>query len=265
MSEPRVLVAVADHVATVTLNRPEKRNGLDGPFFAAIVEAALRVRDDASVRCVVLRGAGKSFCAGLDWGFFLAASPEDRDALLARTPESPANLAQRIAWIWQEIQVPVIAAVQGAAFGGGLQLALGADIRLLGRDAQLGVLEIDYGLVPDMGATQTLLRLVRPDVALELSCTGRRVAAEEAVALGLGTRVEDDPWAATDALAHEIASKSPNAIRAMKRLYRRASRLSTADALLLETEEQLALLGTKNQMAAAMGVLTKQKPVFEDG
>lgn len=265
MSEPeRVLVTVRDHVAHVVLNRPDKRNGLDLGMFEGIVAAGEKVAADPSVRAVVLRGEGKAFCAGLDWQAFMAADDDTRQRLLARGAASPANVAQRVGWIWQELAVPVICAVHGAAFGGGLQIALGADVRLLGPEAQLSVMEIKYGLVPDMSATQTLLSLVRPDVARELTFTGRIVGADEAVALGLGTRLSPDPVAAATELAEQIAQKSPHAIRAIKRLYRAAPRLSVKDAFVMETDEQLALLGSPNQMEAVMAVLEKRTPTFTD-
>lgn len=260
----RVLVHVDGHVAHVVLNRPDKRNGLDLPMFEGILAAAAKVASDPKVRAVVLRGEGKAFSAGLDWQAFMSADEATRDRLLARTEISPANVAQRVGWVWQELPVPVVCAVHGAAFGGGLQIALGADLRILGPEAQMSVMEIKYGLVPDMSATQTLLRLVRPDVARELTFTGRIVGAEEAVALGLGTRVAPDPVAAATALATEIATKSPHAIRAIKRLYQAAPRLSVRDAFELETDEQLRLLGSANQMEAVMAVMGKREPTFAD-
>jgi enoyl-CoA hydratase/carnithine racemase len=186
-------------------------------------------------------------------------------ALLARDEaKSPANLAQRVAWIWAECPVPVVAAVHGAAFGGGLQIALGADIRLVAPDAQLSVMEIRYGLVPDMTASRTLLAVVRPDVAKELTFTGRVVGAEEAVRIGLATRVETDPRAAALELARTIAAQSPHAVRAAKRLLDTAPSLSTPDRFLLETELQLSLLGSPNQLEAVTAVMTRRAPTFVD-
>jgi enoyl-CoA hydratase/carnithine racemase len=263
-NESRVRVRIEDHVAEVVLNRPDKRNGLDLAMFEGIVAAAEQIRGDLGVRAVVLRGEGKAFCAGLDWQFFMTADESARARMLERGASSPANLAQRVGWIWQELPVPVICAVHGAAFGGGLQIALGADIRLLGPEAQLSVMEIKYGLVPDMSATQTLLKLVRPDVAKELTFTGRIVGPEEAVKLGLGTRVVADPVAEALALAKEIAKKSPQAIRAIKKLFNAAPSLDVRAAFALETDEQLLLLGSPNQMEAAMAVMQKREPSFED-
>lgn len=258
----RVLVTLDRGVARVSLHRPDKRNGLDLEMFEGLLVAGERVASERGVRAVVLSGEGKAFCAGLDWAAFLAAGPAVRDRLLDRAPGRPGNLAQRICWIWQEIPVPVIAAVHGVAFGGGLQLALGADIRIVAPDARLSVMEIRYGLVPDMGITKTLLGLVRPDVARELTFTGRIVGGEEAVRLGLCTRVADDPLAEALALAREIAARSPEAIRAAKKLYQEAAGRDTAAAFELETATQITLLGTPEQMEAAMATLERREPVF---
>ena len=221
-STDRVLVSVTDHVATVTLNRPDKRNGLDLAMFEGIVGVGEALAKDASVRAVVLEGAGKMFCAGLDWGAFLAMGDQAGPKLLARDAASPANVAQRVGWIWQELPVPVIASLHGAALGGGFQIALGADVRIAHPDTQLSVMEIKYGLIPDMSITQTLLRLARPDVVSELLYTGRVLTAAEGAPLGLVTRLSDDPREAAHTLAREIAKKSPHALRAGKQLLRGA-------------------------------------------
>jgi enoyl-CoA hydratase/carnithine racemase len=263
MTEERVLLDVTDHVATVTLNRADKRNGLDLAMFEGIVAAGERIAADKSVRAVVLQGAGKVFCAGLDWGAFLAAGDAGQ-RLLARPEGSPANIAQRVGWIWQELEVPVICSLHGVAFGGGLQIALGADLRIAHPETQLSVMEIKYGLVPDMSASQTLFRLVRPDVAAELLYTGRVVLAPEAQSLGLVTRLAEDPHAAALALAREIASKSPHAIRADKKLLRGALGMGPKESFLLETELQLGLLGTANQMEAVQAVMTRREASFAD-
>ena len=209
MSE-RVRVTLADGVADVRLNRPEKLNALDPPMFEGLVETGRALAVDPSVRAVVLSGEGRGFCAGLDFASFMAlgSATAARGCSRARSG-SPVNFAQRAAWVWTEVPVPVIAAVHGVAYGGGLQIALAADVRLVAPDAQLSVMEIKWGLIPDMSGTQTLRHLVRLDVAKELTFTGRVVSGREAVELGLATRVADDPRAAALALAREIAGKSP--------------------------------------------------------
>ncbi len=259
----RVVVDIADHVAHVRLNRPDKRNGVDLPMFDALVAMGERLAGERSVRAVVLSGEGASFCAGLDFVAFMS-DPQASQRLLMRTDASPANLAQRACWIWTELPVPVIAAIKGAAFGAGLQLALACDLRLVADDAKLSVMEIRYGLVPDMTASKTLLRLVRPDLARELVYTGRVVEAAEAVAIGLATRRCDDPVADALALARTIAEKSPAAIRACKRLCDEAPELDVAAAFRRETELQLALLGTRDQLEAVSAAMSKRPPVFDD-
>jgi enoyl-CoA hydratase/carnithine racemase len=262
---PRVVTSIEDHVAHVRLNRPEKRNGLDLAMFEALIDAGERIARDPSVRAVVLSGEGKAFCAGLDWMAFLAMGQEAGAKLLARDlAKSPANVAQRMCWIWTEVPVPVIAAVHGAAVGGGLQLALACDVRIVAPDAQLSVMEVRYGLVPDMSASKTLLRLVRHDLAKELVYTGRTVGAEEAVRIGLATRVAEDPLAAATELARTIAAQSPHAVRAGKKLCDEAPERSVEDAFRLETELQIPLLGSPNQMEAVQAVMGKRAPRFID-
>lgn len=261
--EDRVIVERDGAVAHVKMNRPSKRNGLDLAMFEGLIETGEKLREDRSLRAVVLSGEGKAFCAGLDFMSFMS-SPEVGKKLLERPEGSPANLAQRCAWVWRELPVPVICAVHGQAFGGGLQIALATDIRLVRPDAQLSVMEIRWGLIPDMSMSQTLLGLVPPDVAKELTWTGRVVSGEEAHALGLATRVCDDPVADALAMARTIAGKSPHAIQAAKRLIDEAPKMSVAEALAFETELQLPLLGSPNQMEAVQANFAKREPSFRD-
>jgi enoyl-CoA hydratase/carnithine racemase len=194
----------------------------------------------------VLCGEGPSFCSGLDTASFGNLSTD----LLVRTDGRRANDAQRLSVDWIDLPVPVIAAIHGACFGGGLQIALGADIRVASPDARLSVREVRWGLVPDMGITASLPRLVRIDVAKELTYTGRIVDGREALALGLVTRLADDPRAAARELAAEIAARSPDAVRAAKRLYEAAWPAGAVDSLALESELQRDLIGEPNQLAA---------------
>ena len=263
MSEDRVRIDIADHVATVRLVRADKHNALDGAMFQAIAAAAARLRSEPGVRAVVLHGEGPSFCSGLDVASFMTG-PISAGGLLARDEGSLANLAQRVAYDWTLVPVPVIAAVHGACFGGGLQIALGADIRIAAPDARLAVMEIRWGLVPDMAITQTLPRLVGIDVAKELTFTGRILDGTQAAELGVVTRVAEDPLAAAQALAAEIAGKSPDAIRSAKRLYDEAWNAPAADALVLESELQTALMGSPNQIAAVTAGVTKEPAVYAD-
>jgi enoyl-CoA hydratase/carnithine racemase len=265
MSEPRVTVTVADHVATVTMVRGEKHNALDAHMFLGLRDAAAEVAADASVRAVVLHGEGKSFCSGLDIASFMGGdSPISMEQLVDRG-EGRSNLAQRVCTDWIDLRVPVIAAIHGNCFGGGMQIALGADIRIAAPDAKLSILEIKWGLVPDMGITQTLPRLLPIDVAKELTYTGRQVSGDEAAALGLVTRTAPDPLAAAQELAAEIASKSPSAVQDAKRLYDETWPGNDVDAaLVLETELQVGLLQSPNQLAAVTAAFTKQPGAFID-
>ncbi len=263
-TQPRVTISIESGVAEVRLNRADKRNGLDLAMFEALVDAGKQILADRRVRAVVLSGEGKAFCAGLDWAAFLASGLEVGGKLLERTAESPANLAQRACWIWAEVPVPVIAAIHGVALGGGLQLALACDIRVATPDAQLAVMEIRYGLIPDMSASKTLLQLVRPDVARELMYTGRTVSGEEAARLGLVTHLSADPLTTARELARTIAAQSPHAIRAAKALCNAAPGLDTAAAFAHETALQMPLLGSANQLEAVRAVLTRRTAEFQD-
>jgi len=259
----RVVVEIDAGVAHVRLNRPEKLNGLDVEMFQAIVAAGEQVGADTSVRAVVLSGEGRSFCAGLDFQSFMAMGQEGVRILTAERT-GPANLAQRVAWIWREIPQPVIVALQGHVYGGGLQIALGGDLRYSTADAKLSVMEINLGIIPDCGISKTLPGLVTPDIARELTYTGRIVSGEEARPLGLVTRLCADPVAAALETARTIAARNPHAIRAAKRLWNETPELDTAAAFALETELQLPLLGSSNQLKAVMAKMQRTTPEFED-
>ncbi len=278
----RVLIDIEAGVAHVTLNRPDKMNALDGAMFAAIAEAGATVAADPSVRAVVLSGAGRSFCAGLDFGSFQAMAgggggSDERDAerdaggdsggslgAIGDTGDRITHLGQQVAYTWQEVPVPVIAAVHGVALGGGIQIALGADIRIVTPDVRMSVLEVKWGLIPDMTGTWMLPKLVGLDVAKELTFTGRMVGGEEAVRLGLATRVADDPLAAARELAAEIAGKSPHAVRAAKRLLNASGSRPTAEQFAQERSEIGRLIGSPNQIEAVMAGFEKRDPTFAD-
>lgn len=251
-------------VATVTMVRSDKHNALDQAMFDGLMDAAERLAGDNSVRAVVLHGEGKSFCSGLDVASFMGGSG-GTGVLLNREDGRLANSAQRVSFDWSLVPAPVIAAIHGNCFGGGLQIALGADIRIAAPDAKLSVMEVKWGLVPDMGITQALPRLVRIDVAKELTFTGRIVSGSDAAEIGLVTRTAEDPLASAVALAEEIAGKSPDAVRAAKRLYNETWVSDDAkSALLLESELQTALIGSPNQIAAVMAGMSGEPPVFVD-
>jgi enoyl-CoA hydratase/carnithine racemase len=263
-------MTVENGVADVRLSRADKMNAIDPAMFAALVQTGEDLKSRSDVRAVVLSGEGRAFCAGLDMASMqqLAAGGRDDDPVLedpARRTEAGANVAQQACYVWREVPVPVIAAVHGVAYGGGFQLALGADIRIVTPDARLSVLEIKWGLIPDMAGMVLLRGLVRDDVARELTWTGRVVSGEEAVGLGIATRVASDPRAVAFDVATEIAGKSPTAIRAGKRLLNLArSEASARDIFRAETEEQIALIGSPNQTEAVMANFEKRAPVFAD-
>jgi enoyl-CoA hydratase/carnithine racemase len=263
MSTERVRVEVADHVAVVTLARPDKHNALDVAMFEAIGDVLERLAQERGVRAVVLHGEGPSFCSGLDIVSVMSAG-EGLQGLIERLSEDPPNWFQRVAFGWMQLPMPVIAAVHGTCFGGGLQIALAADIRIAAPDARLSVMESKWGLVPDMSISRTLPRLVRIDVAKELTYTGRVLSAAEALQLGLLTWVAGDPLAAASRLAAEIASRSPDAVRAAKRLYDQSWTEPPERSLALEAELQRELIGSPNQLAAVQAGFTKQPAEFVD-
>jgi len=264
MSEERVQIKVQDHVAEVAMVRSDKHNALDGDMFEAIAAAAERLAVEPGLRAVVLHGEGPSFCSGIDVGWLAGGQGDGFGEEAVKRDSFGANLFQRVATAWIEVPVPVIAAVHGNCLGGGLQIALGADIRITAPDAKLSIREVHWGLVPDMGITATLPRLLPLDVAKELTYTGRVLSGEEATGLGLATRTDARPLTAARALAAEIAGRSPDAVRAAKKLFESSWHSGGPDALELESELQFGLIGSPNQMAAVMAGMTKEPGEFVD-
>lgn len=262
----RVQIELIDdgRIADVRLVRGDKHNALDFAMFEALDAVSSELAENKSVRAVVLSGDGPSFCSGLDFPSFMASGKDLGEVLFGHEPGDPANLAQRVTYNWLRMPAPVIAALHGNCLGGGSQLALGADVRFAGPDLRFSVLEIKYGLIPDMGITQSLPALVPMDVAKELVWSGRIVDAEEAKELGLVTHLADDPHAAAMELAEEIASKSPDAIRHGKRLLNSAYNSTAEHSLELEEELQRKLLGSPNQIAAVTAAMTKEPAEFAD-
>ena len=261
-----------DGVVQLQLARADKMNALDPAMFDALIEAGEALRGDTAVRAVVISGRGKAFCAGLDMASFermqqgagadvLGEGAAGAD-LLART-HGISNAAQQVAMVWREVPVPVIAAVHGVAFGGGLQVALGADIRIVAPDTKLSVMEIKWGLVPDMAGMVLMRELARSDVVRELTFTGRIFSGEEALQIGFATRVSADPLAEALQMAHEIAGKSPDAIRAGKRLLNASLAQSAAELLMAESVEQKALIGSANQTEAVKANIERRAPQFK--
>jgi enoyl-CoA hydratase/carnithine racemase len=272
----RISVEMKNGVADVRLIRTDKMNALDPAMFAALVETGNRLKEDRSVRAVVLSGEGRAFCAGLDMGNFSAmASGERRPASAgnggaannlegARTAAG-SNNAQHAVLVWREIPVPVIGAIHGVAFGGGFQLAIGPDIRYVHPETKMSVMEIKWGLVPDMAGLVLMRGILRDDVARELTFSGRIFSGEEAGKLGIATKVTATPREDALALAAEIASKNPHAIRAGKRLLDLAAAGADQKAILkAETDEQVKLIGTANQVEAITANMQKRDPKFAD-
>ncbi len=266
----RVNVTISEGIADVRLVRADKMNALDAAMFQALVTTSERLAREKGLRAVVLSGEGRAFCAGLDMGRFAAMKEEGGNGIpggekrdLAVRTHGLANFPQAAVWGWRQLPVPVIAAVQGVAFGGGFQLALGADLRFLSPDARMSIMEIKWGLVPDMAGTPILASLVRADILRELTFTGRIFSAQEALDYGLATRICDDPRAAAFEVAREIAGKSPDAIRAAKRLLNNLT-VDPGPALLAESVEQMKLMGSANQLEAVRANIEKRAPRFAD-
>lgn len=258
----RVSVEYRDHIALVTLTRGDKMNALDDDMVQAIIAAGQEVAASGA-RAVVLAGEGKSFCAGLDLASFAKMGQIDpRDWLLARS-HGDTNEMQELAMVWRRVPVPVIVAMQGAAYGGGLQLALGGDIRIASRDATFSVMEMKWGIVPDLGGMVLLPKLVRSDVLRLLTYTARPISAKQAEKWGLVTSLSDDPLMDALALATEIAGKSPSGIRAAKRLIEVAEAADRAEVLLEESLEQVELIGKPDQMEVIAAQMQGRAPEFK--
>jgi enoyl-CoA hydratase/carnithine racemase len=266
----RVTLTINDGVADVRMNRPEKRNALDGAMFQALADAGERLKTEPGVRVVVLSGEGSSFCAGLDFASFQVMAGGDRSSTDNDTSPGAmkegriTHLGQQVCWVWQEIPVPVIAAVHGHALGGGIQIALGADIRIVHPDTQMSVREVHWGLVPDMTGTLMLSSLVRSDIAKELVFTARVFDGREALTLGLATTLSEAPHESAMAMAHEIAGRSPDAIRGAKGLLNGLFNEGAAQQFEQERSVIGSLIGRPNQIEAVMANFEKRPPSFTD-
>jgi enoyl-CoA hydratase/carnithine racemase len=260
MNEDRVTITLQDGVADVRLNRADKMNALDPAMFEGIERALTELRETQGLRAVVLSGEGRAFSAGLDMASMASGGASAGRTLTDRT-HGVANIFQHVAWGWRELPVPVIAAVHGIAFGGGFQIMSGADIRIVHPQARLSIMETKWGLVPDMAGIALWRTLVRDDLLRELTYTHREFSGEEALRYGFATRLAEDPHAEAMALAREIATKNPDAIRGAKRLYNAYTH--DAEALLMaESVEQAAVIRTPNQIEAVRANLEKRAPAF---
>lgn len=263
MINDRVTIAFADHVADVRLNRPDKMNALDPAMFDGIEAAIAELRAMPGLRAVVLSGEGRAFCAGLDMASMASGGAAPGRDLASRT-HGPANLVQHVAWGWRELDVPVIAALHGIAFGGGFQIASGPCIRIAHPATRLSIMEAKWGLIPDMAGMALWRTTVADDVLRELTYTAREFTAEQGVAMGFVTRLADDPHAEAMALAHEIAGRNPHAVQAAKRLINSLADGDAASILAAESEEQGVLMRSPNQVEAVMANMGKRLATFTD-
>lgn len=260
----RVSLKIENHIARVTLTRPDKLNAMDDAMIDALIAAGEEVAA-SDARVVVLSGEGGGFCAGIDLGGLQGMLGQDMEKLIMpRTHgNGTTNRWQEVPMIWHRLEIPVIAALHGSVFGAGMQLALGADIRIAAADTKLAVMEMKWGIIPDMGGFVLLPRLMRDDVMRQLIYTAEPVSAADARDYGLVTAIEEDPLAAAITLAEKIALQGPNAIRAAKRLCDAAHSLPADDMLVAEAEAQAKLLGQPEQMEVIAARFGKRAPVFE--
>ena len=269
----RVTVTISDGIADVRLDRADKRNALDPAMFDAIAKAGNDLVTNREIHAVVLSGNGNSFCAGLDFGSFQSMADSGKSDSSngnksssqnagAMQPGAITHLAQQICWVWQEVPVPVVAALQGHALGGGMQLALGADIRVAHGETQFAMREVHWGLIPDMTGTLMLSRLVRDDVAKDLVFSARIISGVEAHALGVVTRLSDTPFETAMQIAREIADRSPDAVRGAKALINRLSNEGAAEHFAEERRIIYSLIGKPNQVEAVMSNFEKRPAKF---
>ena len=261
-----VTISIENHVADVRFNRPDKYNALSFDMINAIAKAISRLDKEPGVRVVVISGEGKGFCAGLDVENFAALQSGENKLpdLRERYENRITNIFQHIAYGWKELPMPVIAAVHGVAMGGGFQIAMGADIRFCTPDAKFSIMEMRWGLIPDMSVTQTIRDLVSIDVAKELIFTGKVIRGEEAARMKLVTHVCEKPYEEASALAKEIASKNPDAVRAAKKLLNEVWHGDSARGFMMESELMMTIMGTPNQLEAISANFTGQTPAYKD-
>lgn len=261
------ITMLEDGIADVRMTRVDKMNALDPAQWSALVDAIDQLNAMPGLRVVVLSGEGRAFCAGLD----LASMQGDRDpgassagGSLADRTRGIANNAQYAAWGWRELPVPVIAAVHGVAFGAGSQIMAAADIRIVHPETRIAIMEMKWGLVPDVAGMPLWRTQVRDDVLREMIYTNREFNGVEAKEMGFATHVAEDPHAKAMELARVIANKNPHAMRGAKRLCNLMGDASDAALLQAESDEQIKVIRTPNQMEAVMAEMQKRKPNFQD-
>jgi len=257
--EDRVSIEMDGHVAIVRLNRPDKMNALDIKMFDAIIEAGEKLNADESVRAVVLTGQGKSFCAGLDISMFSmdGKSPMTETPVIERT-HGIANRWQKAVWVWREIQVPVVAAVHGIVYGGGLQIMLAADIKFAQADSKFSIMEMKWGIFPDMAGPTLMRHNIREDIYRELTYTNRVFSGTQAVEYGFATHISEDPLNDALKLAQEISSKNPDAIVKAKKIFNTVAQLSEEESLLMESREMDEVIGKSNQLESIFSSMQKR-------
>lgn len=260
MTAPRVLVEIDGPVAHVTLNRPDKLNGIDLDTIDELIAAATSLKDDRDVRAVLLRGAGRSFSAGLDFGS--AFKEKKRVARYFLAGPRLVNRFQRVNQVWTELPVPVIAVVQGHCYGAGLQLAACADLRFTTPDAAWAILEAKWGLVPDMGGMPSFNELLPPDVLMRLAMTGETITGTRAVELGLATEVSDDPLAAALAFVDQVVERSPDSVAATKALVHGTRHAGLRRTYRLERRLQGIMFKAANTAIARKAGAAREKPEF---
>lgn len=260
----RVSITIDNHVAHVLLDRADKMNALDDAMFEALVAAGHHLHEERGVRAVVISGAGRAFCAGIDLSSLGNTSRWDGENSLINRTHGNANRPQQAAMVWRKLPMPVIAAVHGVAFGGGLQVASGPDIRIVHPATRMAVMEVKWGLVPDMAGFALWRGNVRDDVLRELIYTHREFSGSEALGLGFATHVDENPLERAMALAHEIAGKSPTAVRSSKSLCNRVPEMATDQVLMAESLAQQELMYSKNQMESVRAGMEKRAPEFVD-
>ena len=258
MTSSRVNFKLEQKIAYVTLNRADKHNGLDKQMIIDMVHVAKRIKNDRSIRCVILQGDGASFCAGLDFSY-VSKNPSMIAKFFVKLPWQKDNMFQRVAHVWRDLPIPVIVVVHGNCFGAGMQIILACDYRIATPDANLSILEMKWGLIPDMSGMATLSRLTRVDIAQELTMTGRFFSGIQAEQYGLVSKVSETPLIEAQELAEKICEQSPDAIAATKYLFKKTWKKDTRVALFWERITQLRLLGRKNQRIAMQNGLAKDK------
>ena len=263
-TQDRVTTTIEDGIAHVRLNRADKMNALDRLMFESIIAAGEALMDRKDVRCVVLSGDGRAFCAGIDTSAFMEFGALDDNHPVFQRIYGDSNMYQRVATVWRDLPMPVIAAVHGTCFGGGLQIALGADVRYVHPDTKVSVLEIKWGLIPDMAGLWMMPLTMRDDHVRELTYSGRIISGEEAAAIGLMTRACDDPVAEAMATAARIAASAPNAIRQAKAIITDRADMTRAQTLAAEAERQVAIMRNPQFMEAVMAGMQNRAPAFKD-